>query len=503
MARGVNANAAIEIAVRAAASKQSLIDFRRYYVGSGRDVPCADFHRHWDRSLLGGGGHVAFEAFRESGKTEYAIRTNLLHALTFPTFGREYILLINSTRTIAEGRLKAIEREFTENRPMRWAVDDIVEQSGRAFEVWYKGDMKEHKVRIETYGRGTAVRGANWGGRRPDLIICDDIQDFEDLESETQPDKDWQWFLSDVMDLGQRSRIFMIGNNLGEKCIMERVIGNRSNLNFEGYVIPICREEIAEGVEYGELFDPAWPAKYTIEDIREERERYRQMEQLDIWYRNKMCKTVSPDSQMFKRKHFKYYDPREVNTRDMNVYMVFDPASSERETADRSAIITVGVDAYGHWTILDLWAARVKPSESFDMLFRLVSKWSPICVGYEKVQYQAAVEDFLNNEMPRRGIRFNVVPLDAARKKELRISTALQPRYVQGMIWHPMQAPWVETLEDELLAFPHGAHDDTIDALAYIEQIAMKPYLRERRGGVVRRDLNFNADLWGDEDVYF
>lgn len=493
----------IQYAARAAEAEASLIDFRKYFIRSGRDLPCADFHMQWDDSLLRGEGHIAFEAFRESGKTEYAIRTNLLHALTFPGEHREYILLINSTKTMAEGRLKAIEREFLESSQMTWSVADVVEQSGKAFEVWHKGVNAGRKVRIETYGRGTAVRGANWGGRRPDLIICDDIQDFEDLESETQPDKDWSWFLSDVMDLGQKSRIFMIGNNLGEKCIMERVIGNKANLNFDGFVIPICKENIQGGVEYGELYDSAWPAKYSIEDIIAERERYKQMEQLDIWYRNKMCKTIAPESQLFKRRHFKYYDARNTNTRNMNVYMVFDPASSEKETADRSAIITVGIDQYGHWFILDLWAARVKPSESFDMLFKLVARWQPICVGYEKVQYQAAVEDFLNNEMPRRGIRFNVVPLDAARKKELRISTALQPRYVQGMIWHPVQAQWVQLLEDELLAFPHGAHDDTIDALAYIEQIGTKPYMRGRASNipVVRRDLDFNDDLYGRGDL--
>lgn len=492
--------ALIEYAAQAAASEQSLIAFRKFFIRSPRDVKHAKFHEVWDRNLLKGKGHIAFEAFRESAKTEYAIRTNLLHALTFPTVGREYILLINSTKSTAEGRLKTIEREFTESAQMTWAVDDIIEQSGKAFEVWYKGDRSGCKVRIETYGRGTAVRGANWGGRRPDLIICDDLQDFEDLESEVQPDKDWQWFLSDVMDLGQKSRIFMIGNNLGEKCIMERVIHNRHNLNFEGYVIPICRERIENGVEYGELHSPTWPGKYTIEEIIDERERYKQMEQLNIWYRNKMCKCIAPESQLFKQRHFKYYDPRKLPTKDMNVYMVFDPASSEKERADRSAIVVVGIDGYGHWFVLDLWAGRVKPSESFDMLFKMVSRWQPICVGYEKVQYQAAVEDFLNNEMPRRGIRFNIVPLDAAKKKELRISTALQPRYVQGMIWHPIQAGWVDMLEEELIAFPHGAHDDMIDALAYVEQVGTKPFMRHRDnfGRRPAPKLDFNTDLWGE-----
>lgn len=477
----------VETTARYLKAKRSLVAFRDIFLPSLHDVVCADFHRQWDDSLLNGSGHIAFEAFRESAKTEYAIRVNLLHALTFPSDRREYILLICSTKTIAENRLKAIEREFSDSPEMMAGVAGIPEQSGKAFEVWYGSGRK---VRIETYGRGTAVRGANWAGKRPDLIICDDIQDFEDLESETQPEKDWKWFLSDVMDLGQNSRIFMIGNNLGEKCIMERVIRNKGNIDFEAFVIPIAQErfEAGQGNEYGELHAPTWPEKNDIEDIRAEREKYRAMEKLDIWYRNKMCRTVAPESQMFKRKHFRYYDPRELDASRLSIFMIVDPATSEEEVNDRTAILVVGVSSEGHWFILDVWAEREKPSVCFDRIFEMVVQWRPIVVGYEKVQYQAAIEDFLIKEMPRRNIFFNVVPLTAARRKELRIETALQPRYVHGAIWHPMQTPWVAKVESELLAFPHGEHDDVIDALAYVDQIATVPV--GGSSGKTRSDLN-------------
>ena len=35
-------------------------------------------------------------------------------------------------------------------------------------------------------------------------------------------------------------------------------------------------------------------------------------------------------------------------------------------------------------------------------------------------------------------------------------------------------------LEGELLAYPHGAHDDMIDALAYMEQMITEPQVRRR-----------------------
>ena len=77
--------------------------------------------------------------------------------------------------------------------------------------------------------------------------------------------------------------------------------------------------------------------------------------------------------------------------------------------------------------------------------------------------------------MPKRGIFFRIQPLKAEKKKELRID-AIQPRFVVGTVWFQKGAAWLDKIESELLAYPHGAHDDVIDALAYMEQMANEPY---------------------------
>jgi predicted phage terminase large subunit-like protein len=78
--------------------------------------------------------------------------------------------------------------------------------------------------------------------------------------------------------------------------------------------------------------------------------------------------------------------------------------------------------------------------------------------------------------MPRRNRFFTIRPLKAEKKKELRID-ALQPRFSLRTVWFPDRAAasWTRLLTDELTAFPHGMHDDAIDALAYIEQMAVVP----------------------------
>jgi predicted phage terminase large subunit-like protein len=64
-----------------------------------------------------------------------------------------------------------------------------------------------------------------------------------------------------------------------------------------------------------------------------------------------------------------------------------------------------------------------------------------------------------------------IVELKADRSKVERIE-GLVPRYANGSIYHLEHCPFREALEDELLRFPRGRHDDIIDALAYGLQIA-------------------------------
>ena len=143
--------------------------------------------------------------------------------------------------------------------------------------------------------------------------------------------------------------------------------------------------------------------------------------------------------------------------------------------------MVVGVNQDNHWFLLDCSYGRYDPTQTIEEIFRLVGKWNPQKVGVEKVAYQAAMSHFLEKEMPRRNMFFTIEQLRAARRKEERIA-ALQPRFAAGAIWRPTDAgAWWEEMKGELLAFPNGIHDDLIDSLAYVEQIAVSPVKRSTR----------------------
>ena len=453
----------------------SLVSFREEFIPSEDDVKPASFHEDWSKILLNGTGNFAIEAFRESAKTQIVIRANLLHALTYPQKHRSYLVIICATQTTASKKLQEVSREFLSNDSMKGLVQEVKDNSGLALEVHYKTG---EKVRIEAYGKGAAVRGLSWGSKRPDLVIIDDPQDEEDARSETVTLTDWDWFLSDVYFLGQSTRIFLIGNNLGERCIIEQVLRNAESLKFTARRIPILTSEGKS----------AWPEKWPLKAIEDDRQSYALLGKTDIWYRNKMCECISPESQTFKREYFKYYD-KAPSRRDMNIYTTVDLAISQKANADYSAIVTVGVNSSGHWFVLDVEYGRYDPTTTMDAIFSAVRKWEPLSVGIENVAYQSALQHFLEREMPKRGIFFRITPLKAEKKKELRLDT-LQPRFAVGTVWFKRNASWLDKLESELLAYPHGAHDDVIDALAYMEQLVSEPYKREYESGGENEDWN-------------
>lgn len=458
----------IEQAGQLVAAKESLVVFRSLLLAAPGDAAPMPEHQEWSDIILHGKKNFAVEAFRESAKTQIALRTNLLHALTFPSADRSFIVIIRATKDLAAALLRETSREWQSRRDLMMQVDgmpDIVEDSGNALQVEYRSGAR---VRIVAFGKGGSIRGLSWGAKRPDLIVCDDIQDLDDMSSEAVCKNDWEWFMSDIYFLGHESRIFMIGNNLGERCIIERMIRDADAWGFETRVVPKIRRIDGGG------WVSSWPARYSVEEALEQKEVFTRRGMADVWYREMLCEARSPQAQRFKREMFRYYDPRTLCLDTMSVYMTVDLASSKADSADFSVCCVVGVTMEGQWQVLDCWYGRVTPVEHMDAIFSLVQKWRPITVGIEKVAYQSAMQAFLEVEMPRRNVFFSITPLIAREHKERRIDV-LQPRFAVGSVWMPYGAGWLQEMEGELLAFPSGSHDDLIDALAYMEQIAVAP----------------------------
>ena len=63
------------------------------------------------------------------------------------------------------------------------------------------------------------------------------------------------------------------------------------------------------------------------------------------------------------------------------------------------------------------------------------------------------------------------------RKKTERIAWALQGRFQHGRVVLEQSGDWIRTFKNQYMDFPNPmSHDDLLDSLAYIDQIAISDY---------------------------
>jgi hypothetical protein len=231
-----------ELDIAAEEAQENLIDFRGILLKTGPDeVEPAPFHYLWSDILLNGTENYAIEGFRESAKGQIVLRSFFLYALTYAAWF--YMVLIKQNDRLAQAKLLEIEEEYLSNPALSSNLIEIKHKSGKVFEVDVRNPEGEIvNVRIEAYGKGSSIRGLDNQNRRPRIVAIDDPQDLEDATSDTVLAQDWLWFLNDVCFLGQHSRIFLIGNNLGEKCIVERVFKNPEELKFKTKKVAMARQ---------------------------------------------------------------------------------------------------------------------------------------------------------------------------------------------------------------------------------------------------------------------
>lgn len=431
-------------------AKTGLVELYQCFLKGSNYVSPAKFHFELSDLLLNNKDNFVIEAFRESAKSSYVMQAFPVYCLLFPSPERQYIIFIKQNQRLAEAKLKDIVSVYLSNPAMRINVVRINEESVKCFDVVVRdSNNKQYNIRIESYGKGSSLRGLIWKSRRPDIVILDDVQDLEDSNSETIQEKDLEWFLSDIKPLGKNTRIFMIGNNLGEKCLIQMIIKNAESLNFNAMIMPALKDGIA-----------TWKEMFDEEYLQKEKQSYILSDKLEIWYRERMCLSMAEEKRIFKKAYFMYYEKcPEFKT----IVVGVDLAISKRDTADYTAIVTVGVTASNEIYILDVIKAKMHPDEIIDCIFRVVKKYNPNLVGIEDVAYQKMLILEVHKQMRLRNIFFNLTGVKPMGEKESRIQSILQPRFSNRSVYHKKD---FTSLESELLMFPKAEHDDQIDALS-------------------------------------
>ena len=167
------------------------------------------------------------------------------------------------------------------------------------------------------------------------------------------------------------------------------------------------------------------------------------------------------------------------------IFIAVDPAGYDDVSAltkgqakklDETAIAIVRSGPDG-WHVKDIVVGRWGVRETAIHILRECQKHKPVAVGIEKGALKNALMPYLNENMRR----FNIYPplrelSHGNKKKGDRIVWALQGRMQQGRLTFE-EGAYLKQCTDQLLDFPNPmVHDDMIDALAYIDQLAVPMY---------------------------
>ena len=161
--------------------------------------------------------------------------------------------------------------------------------------------------------------------------------------------------------------------------------------------------------------------------------------------------------------------------RDAYVYIAWDFAISEKKQNDYT-VGTVGLqDSSDVLHVAD--QLRFKSGDAFfivESILNLTAKWySPtLILGFEDGQIYRAIEALLKKRMRERRVYPSIVVLKPITDKLAR-ARSLQGRMQQGMVSFSVNGEWFDSLKTEMLRFPAGAHDDQVDSLAWMAQLAV------------------------------
>jgi phage terminase large subunit-like protein len=190
-------------------------------------------------------------------------------------------------------------------------------------------------------------------------------------------------------------------------------------------------------------------------------------------------------SDLFKEEWLKYKD--EPNYGDYVIAIdlagfedVAKNAGASKKRLDESAITVCKILDNGDWWVKKIdhgrWDIRMTASK----ILMAIREYRPVAVGIERGALKNAVLPYLNDLMRKNSVYSHIHDLTHGNKKKAdRVVWALQGRMEHGRISFNKDEDWRE-FEDQLLMFPStGVHDDLVDSLSYVDQLAITTYQQD------------------------
>ncbi len=315
-------------------ARQSHYWFLQIYLARHLTHPLAIFHKQMlaiteDPSYK----LVVMMAFRGSGKTTIMNTSYVLWA-AIGKLQKKFILIISRSKRQAKFHLENIKYELEDNELMKNDLEIAIndrEDIGPNYIV-----LKKLGVKIMAVGMQQVIRGLKYGPHRPDLIICDDLEDGQSVQKYKEVKQMCEWFKNEVLPCGDQStNIVVLGNLLDESSFIMKLRNE------------ITQDRMADAIfcAYPFLDDndrPLWPERFTAEDIEKLKKSYSDQ---SVWLREHLLlarpRTLSYLPPHMYEKYFgQYLTEDEREKRQNNTGFLITAPSNDRMCGPNGEIIT-------------------------------------------------------------------------------------------------------------------------------------------------------------------
>lgn len=460
-------------------SKKNFSFFAMTYFPHLLEAKPSRFHRwFFDRmNELKPGSKILIAAPRGNAKTTLARLLMLWHIIRGDI---HFAVVISDTVDQAKASVEAIKIELEENPRLSKDFSDCVGEGP----VWQAEEIvTKNRIKIKCYGSGKRIRGANYRGFRPELIVLDDLENDENVRTKEQRDKLHLWFERSIVYLGPpdaSAKIIYIGTILHYDSLMQRV-AKRGDFEFHKWRALISypsRMDLWEKWENIWREDPV-QARYFYETHKAEMDEGAEVLWPDVQtlYDLMLFRAASPatfaaemqnepiDESLAVFKNFSYYTEPPRGTIN---YGAVDPALGKAR-GDTTAIIVVGRDPQtGKIYVLHADIGRYDPMRTIERMIQSQKLFNCVRWAVEDVAFQEFFRKIIVTISASEGVPLPVVGVKQRASKDIRIES-LAPHVENGVIlFHPQQY----TLLEQLRLYPLADHDDGPDALEMAFRIA-------------------------------
>ena len=373
---------------------------------------------------------------------------------------------------------------------------DLAETFGRRGRnlVQEYGDVLGYKLKADSKSAGEwetstggryfcAGVGAGIAGHRADLGLIDDpLGSQEDADSKLVRDKQWDWFLGDFFPrLKPNASIIIIANRRHEDDLVGRLLSEET----KGSPVPPEKWEVISLPFFAEDNDPLGRSAATADETAKIASRL-----WPEWFNESMARSIMAmpprilaglyqqrpapeEGDYFKKANLLGYSPEELDRQThqlggFRTYASCDFALEEKSSADRTCLLSAGVDSNGTlWIFPDIYWERAKPAKYVQALLDLLKRREPLVTIAEKGHISKSLAPFISLLKRDQMVFGHIEEVTPARAKDVRA------RSIQGLtelhrVRFPKYVSWWEKAEHEMLTFPGGKHDDFVDALAHL-----------------------------------